>query len=1051
MYKAVPPTVNLTELEHEVLAFWDREDIFAESMRQSTGRPQWTFYEGPPTANGTPGAHHLEARAFKDIFPRYRTMKGYHVPRQAGWDCHGLPVELAVEKELGFSGKRDIEAYGLAEFNAKCRESVLRHVDEFTAMTHRMGYWVDTDSAYWTMDPQYIQSVWWSLKQIFNSGLLVQDHRVSPYCPRCGTGLSDHELAQGYEEVVDPSVYVRFPVLDGTLNQKFPNLSLLVWTTTPWTLVSNTAVAVKPTATYCVVAIQGEHLIVVRDLVEKLFGPETNSDGEMRYQILDTFDGKSLERLAYKRPFDLVEIPDAHFVILADYVTIDDGTGLVHQAPAFGADDLISCRAYGLPVVNPIEPDGTFNESVPLVGGLFFKTADSELTADLAHRGLLWKSENYEHTYPHCWRCHTPLIYYAQPSWYIRTTAIKDQLIEQNEKTNWFPETIKWGRYGDWLTNNVDWALSRNRYWGTPLPIWRCENDHLTVIESLIELSELSGHDVTEIDPHRPFIDSITLPCPTCAQVAQRVPEVIDCWYDSGAMPFAAQHYPLRNKDSFSDQYPADFICEAIDQTRGWFYTLMAIGTLVFKESSYKNVVCLGHILDEDGRKMSKHLGNVLEPIPLMDQHGADAVRWFMLASGSPWQSRRVGHSAIADVVRKSLLTYWNTVSFLALYARSAPWTPSDGAPPIEDRPVMDRWLINEANALALGVDQSLENFDTQKGGRLIAEFIDNLSNWYVRRTRRRFWEGDPAALATLHEALRVVTLCMAPFTPFITERVWQDLFRETDPQAPLSVHLAQWPTAISVDIQLRENMELARRVTELGRAARAASSVKTRQPLGRALISAPGWEDLSAELINEVAQELNVRDLLTLANTDGHLVDVNIKPNFRSLGQRYGKQTPQVASAIVSLNPELVVENIRLHGSIAIAVSGFDSDPVIHAEDLIVTESPKEGWAVASESGESVALDLEITHDLELAGLSRELIRSIQEGRKNSGLDISDRITLWWSSSDPLIVQTWETHGEEIASEVLALQVVAADPPPTSSTIESDLEVRLALAKLAT
>ncbi|MCF8550445.1 MAG: isoleucine--tRNA ligase [Candidatus Nanopelagicales bacterium] len=1049
MYKSVPPAVNLTELEHEVLAFWDHEGTFAQSLQRSEGRPRWTFYEGPPTANGTPGAHHLEARAFKDIFPRYRTMKGYHVPRQAGWDCHGLPVELAVEKELGFTGKGDIEEFGVAEFNAKCRESVLRHVDEFTAMTHRMGYWVDMDSAYWTMDPQYVQSVWWSLKQIFRSGLLVQDHRVSPYCPRCGTGLSDHELAQGYEEVVDPSVYVRFPVTSGTLAEKYADLNLLIWTTTPWTLVSNTAVAVKPSAQYCVVSFEGSHYVVAQELVEQVFGPSTDPDGSPRYTVEESFPGTELERIHYQRPFNLVEIPDAHFVLLADYVTTDDGTGLVHQAPAFGADDLITCRAYGLPVVNPIAPNGTFDDSVPLVGGEFFKSADTTLTEDLSARGLLFRMENYEHAYPHCWRCHTPLIYYAQPSWYIRTTAIKDQLMAQNEQTNWFPETIQWGRYGDWLTNNVDWALSRNRFWGTPLPIWRCENNHLTAIESLAELSELTGRDLSDLDPHRPFIDAVTFPCGECGEIATRVPEVIDCWYDSGAMPFAAQHYPQSPVDTFTDQYPADFICEAIDQTRGWFYTLMAIGTLVFQESSYKNVVCLGHILDEDGRKMSKHLGNVLEPIPLMDQHGADAVRWFMLASGSPWQSRRVGHNAIADVVRKSLLTYWNTVSFLALYARSAPWQPSDGAPPLEERPIMDRWLINEAHALSSEVDHALETFDTQKGGRLIAEFIDNLSNWYVRRTRRRFWEGDPAALATLHEAVHVVTLCMAPFTPFITERVWQDLFRSTDTSAPESVHLASWPAPAPVDNTLRQHMDLARRITELGRSARAASSVKTRQPLGRALISAPGWDELDATLIDEVAQELNVRELLTLSTTDGHLVDISIKPNFRALGQRYGKQTPLIAEFLATQDPELLVGALRGQGSVTLDVPGFETAPVITADDLVITESPKEGWAVASEAGESVALDLEVTHELALAGIARELIRSIQEGRKNAGLDISDRIHLWWNSSDSDVIETWETHGDDIAAEVLAREVSREQVPGTATAISSELSVNLGLQAL--
>jgi isoleucyl-tRNA synthetase len=1024
MYKAVPPTVNLRDLEHEVLALWDAEGTFAASMAQSQGRPEWTFYEGPPTANGAPGTHHIEARAFKDIFPRYRTMKGYHVIRQAGWDCHGLPVELAVEKELGFSGKKDIENYGVAEFNAKCRESVVRHVDAFTDLTTRMGYWVDMDSAYWTMDPNYIQSVWWSLKQIFNAGLLVQDHRVSPYCPRCGTGLSDHELAQGYEDVLDPSVYVRFPVVEGALSDKYAHLSLLVWTTTPWTLVSNTAVAVKPTATYCIVSREDQHYVVAEDLVESLFGSSLDEEGALRYQVMDTFLGDQLERVAYQRPFDLIDIPNSHFVILADYVTTGDGTGLVHQAPAFGADDLISCRAYGLPVVNPIAPDGTFMPETPLVGGEFFKKADTALTDDLRNRGLLFREEPYEHSYPHCWRCHTPLIYYAQPSWYIKTTAIKDRLMSENEKTNWYPDTIKWGRYGDWLTNNVDWALSRNRYWGTPLPIWRCENDHLTIVESLAELGDLAGQEISDLDPHRPYIDDITIPCPQCDLTAIRVPEVIDCWYDSGAMPFASQWYPQHNKEGFAAQYPADFVCEAIDQTRGWFYTLMAIGTLVFDESSYKNVVCLGHILDEDGRKMSKHLGNVLEPIPLMDQHGADAVRWFMLASGSPWQSRRVGHTAIADIVRKNLLTYWNTVSFLSLYARSAPWSPADGAPPVDQRPIMDRWLLAQAHSLSAHVDGALENFDTQLGGRLITEFIDDLSNWYVRRTRRRFWDGDPAALATLHEAVQIVTLCMAPYTPFITERVWQDLFRETQPELPNSVHLAGWPSESRIDTRLQKQMELARRVTELGRSARATSSVKTRQPLGRALISAPGWGDLPAELIAEVAEELNVRELLTLDVSDSDLVNISVKPNFRSLGARFGKQTPLVAAHISRQDATELVSALRTRGSISYEIDGVDGDAAIELADLVVTETPIEGWAVAADSGESFALDLEITRELALAGMARDIVRALQEGRKNAGLQISDRINVTWNSANSDIADAIHSHGTEIATEVLALSL---------------------------
>ncbi len=1041
MYKAVPAQIDLPAMEHEVLDLWDRESVFERSIAQAAGRPLWTFYEGPPTANGTPGAHHVEARVFKDIFPRYRTMKGYFVPRQAGWDCHGLPVELAVERELGFSGKQDIEAYGIAEFNDKCRESVLRHVDEFTAMSKRMGFWVDTQSAYWTMNPDYIESVWWSLKTIFEAGLLVQDHRVAPYCPRCGTGLSDHELAQGYETVVDPSVYVRFPIVDGPLADRFPGVALLVWTTTPWTLVSNTAVAVRPDATYCVVRTDGgDAFIVAEELIGHVFG-------DASVEILERFPGTTLERTRYERPFDLVDIPDSHFVIMADYVTTDDGTGLVHQAPAFGAEDLVSCRAYGLPVVNPITANGHFEDQVPLVGGQFFKKADETLTRDLKDRGLLFRRDPYEHSYPHCWRCHTPLLYYAQPSWYIKTTAKKEELLEQNELTNWFPPTIKWGRYGDWLTNNVDWALSRNRYWGTPLPIWRCADGHLTAVGSLAELSALSGSNLSSLDPHRPYVDDVTIACPTCRQEARRVPEVIDCWYDSGAMPFAALGYPHRNADAFDERYPADFICEAIDQTRGWFYSLMAIGTLVFGRSSYKNVVCLGHILDEDGRKMSKHLGNVLEPIPLMDEHGADAVRWFMLASGSPWQARRVGHSAIADVVRRTLLTYWNTVSFQSLYARTAGWQPTDGAPSPQDRPLIDQWVLSEAHRLARDVDDALENFDTQRGGRILAAFIDDLSNWYVRRSRRRFWDGDPAALATLHEALRIVTLCLAPFTPFIAERVWQDLFRPTEQSAPESVHLAQWPTVddSAIDTELAEQMALVRRVVELGRAARASSSVRTRQPLGRALVSAPGWSGVPHELVTEVAEELNVRSVDPLGDEIG-LVDVSVKPNFRELGNQYGKTTPVIAQAITSADPTWLVESIRTTGSAALIV---DSETIeVRESDVIVTESPREGWAVASDNEESVAIDLHIDDALRHAGVARELVRAIQETRKAAGFDITDRITVMWTSADPDIVAAFEVHGTEISAEVLAVAMERRDPL-AGHRVETELPATIAVERV--
>ncbi|MEA5118271.1 MAG: isoleucine--tRNA ligase [Propionicimonas sp.] len=1077
-YNAVPAAIDLPAMEHEILDFWKTNDTFSATLAKTSGGRPWTFYEGPPTANGMPGTHHIEARVFKDVFPRFKTMQGYRVDRKAGWDCHGLPVELAVEKELGFNGKPDIEAYGVEAFNARCRESVSRHVDAFTELTTRMGYWVNLDQAYWTMDPSFVESAWWALKQIHAKGLLVEDYRVAPYCPRCGTTLSDHELAQGYEDVVDPSVYVRFPLTSGPLAGK---ASLLVWTTTPWTLVSNTAVAVHPDVTYVVATEdvpEGETLVIAEPLAEKVLG-----EGWLLGQ---TFTGKEMELWRYQRPFELVEFPDAvggthtdagraesaqrspeakedlnqrneaHYVVLADYVTTEDGTGLVHQAPAFGEDDMAVCRAYGLPFVNPIRPNGHFADDVPLVGGQFFKSADPALVDDLRARGLLFRKLDYAHSYPHCWRCHTSLIYYAQPSWYIRTTAIKDALLRENEGTNWYPENIKWGRYGDWLNNNIDWALSRSRYWGTPLPIWRCEDDHQVCVGSRAELSELTGQDLSALDPHRPFVDDVTFGCPTCGKPSHRVPEVIDAWFDSGSMPFGQWGYPWApgSKEAFEAAYPADFICEAIDQTRGWFYSLMAVGTLVFDQSSYRNVLCLGHILAEDGRKMSKHLGNILEPIPLMDKHGADAVRWFMAAGGSPWSARRVGHGTIQETVRKVLMTYWNTVCFQALYARANDWSPSangpgdgspvrgsepitepsgNGAPPVAARQVLDRWLVSATNQLVLDVTAALDGFDTQKAGALLSAFVDDLSNWYVRRSRRRFWDGEPSALWTLHETLEVVTRLMAPLVPFITERVWQDLIAPAVPGAPASVHLADWPVADEevIDPALNQAMALTRRIVELGRSARAEAKLKTRQPLSRALVPSAAFASLDDELKAEIKAELNVVELGSFASA-GDLVDHVAKGNFRALGKRFGKQTPIVAAAIAAADAAALAAALASTGSATIEVPDLGSVE-LGPDDVIISERPREGWSVVNEQGETVALDLELTPDLVRAGLAREVVRLVQDARKSSGFDVSDRITLTWSPEDTAngmaVAEAIEAHAGLIADEVLAVDVARGEP----------------------
>ena len=1062
----LPAQPDLPAIEHELLARWNRSRTFEASLRRTAGAPRWTFYEGPPTANGMPGVHHIEARVFKDLLPRFKTMQGFHVPRKAGWDCHGLPVEVAVERELGLSGKKDIETYGVAEFNARCRESVLRHVDAFAALTTRMGYWIDLSTAYRTMDAQYVESVWWALKTIYDKELLVRDFRISPYCPRCGTPLSDHEMGQPdvYREVTDPSVTVRFRVTsvpEGT-NPRLLGADLLVWTTTPWTLVSNTAIAVHPDVDYVIARRgggpggawggrppagtggDGDKVVVAEALWPRVLG-----EG---WHVLATLRGSELLGAEYTPPFGLIPIADSHRVVSGTFVTTEDGTGLVHLAPAFGADDLAVVRANGMPVVNPVRADGRFEEGLPLVGGLFFKDADGPLTADLDERGLLFRSEPHVHSYPHCWRCGTALLYYALPSWYIRTTAIKDQLLAQNEKTNWQPPTIKNGRYGEWLRNNVDWALSRTRYWGTPLPVWECPSGHVTCAGSLAELGGLAGRDLSALDPHRPFVDDVTFPCPSCGLDAVRVPEVVDVWFDSGSMPFAQWGAPLRNLASFEDAYPAQFICEAIDQTRGWFYSLMAVGTLVFGRSAYESVVCLGLVTDEQGRKMSKHLGNVIEPMGLLDAHGADAVRWFFAASGSPWGQRRIGYSALDEIVRKVLLTYWNTVSFLVLYADAsgtggggsrpdsgaagAAWTPEDAifAPAPGSRPLLDRWLLSEVHACVRDVTASLEEFDTAAAGRRLAAFIDDLSNWYVRRSRRRFWDGPrtpegASAFATLHAALETATRMLAPITPFLSDYLW-GVLRPAD--GPESVHLASWPSfdPALIDSTLSSQMSLARRIVELGRSARSAAAVRTRQPLSRALVGAPGFAALPVELRDLVASELNVHSLEPLDPAGGELVTYTVKPDFRSLGRRFGSSTQAVAAVIRAAAPAALAHAVAApDGSATVEVPSVG--PVtLTASDLVVTQTPLEGWGVASAGGETVALALAVSDELRSEGYAREVVRLIQEARKASGLDVSDRIVVRWAAQDADLAAALGEHGPMIAGEVLAVSFAPGAGP---------------------
>jgi isoleucyl-tRNA synthetase len=1035
MLASLPAVPDLPALEREVLARWQRTGVFQRSLEATAGGPLWTVYEGPPTANGMPGVHHVEARVFKDAFPRYRTMRGWHVPRRAGWDCHGLPVEVAVEKELGLAGKPDIEAYGIAEFNQRCRESVLRHVDAFAAMTARMGYWTDLDHAYRTMDPGYIESVWWSLKIIFEQGLLVRDFRISPYCPRCGTPLSDHELGQPevYQEITDPAVTVRFPVLAPPPAGAPPQLAgadLLVWTTTPWTLVANTAVAVHPAQRYVLArkSGDGDRVVVAASRLGRVLG-----EG---WHVLAEFDGASLAGAVYEPPFSLVEVAGGHRVVTAGFVTADEGTGLVHLAPAFGADDLETGRRHGLPVVNPVRPDGRFAAGLPLIGGMAVREASERLIASLADRGRLFRSEPYRHSYPHCWRCGTPLLYYALPSWYIRTTEIKDRLLAENARTLWHPPAIRDGRYGEWLRGNVDWALSRTRYWGTPLPLWECSDGHLTCVGSLGELSGLAGRDLSGLDPHRPYVDSVTLACPSCGGEARRVPEVIDTWYDSGAMPFAQFGAPLRGEESFRAAYPAQFICEAIDQTRGWFYALMAVGTLVTGRSAYSEVLCLGLITDAAGRKMSKHLGNVVEPIGLMDSYGADALRWFFLASGSPWAARKISEPVLAEIARKVLLTFWSTAAFLVLYARAAEaggaggagraWDPGrvGEAPPAADRPPLDRWALAGLHTLIGEVTAAMEAFDAAAAGRRIAAFIDDLSNWYVRRSRRRFWAGTGSAdglsaFATLYECVHTLLLLMAPFTPFLADYLWGVL---RPAGAPDSVHLAAWPSAdpLLLDPALAGQMALARRLTELGRSARASAGIRTRQPLGRALVGAASFAGLPAALRAEVAAELNVRELGSLDSVPGGLVETVVRPNFRALGRRFGPRTQAVAAAVSEAEPVGLAAGLAAEGRVILPAGGADVE--VGPDDVVVTQRPREGWAVASEGGETVAVDTFVTPALRREGLAREVVRLIQEARKQDGFQLTDRISVLWRAGGEELAGALAEYAGVIGAEVLAV-----------------------------
>jgi isoleucyl-tRNA synthetase len=1035
-YRPVDARVDLPSMEQGVLEFWRSSGVFAKSVEMRRGGPEWVFYEGPPTANGPPGLHHVEARTFKDVYPRYRTMTGHHVSRKAGWDCHGLPVELEVEKEIGTRTKRDIEAFGVAEFNRLCRESVRRYVREWDRMTERIGFWIDLDDAYWTMDPGYIESVWWALKQLYGQGLLFQDDKVTAYCPRCGTPLSDHEVAMGYRQTEDSSIYVRMPLLTGPLAGE--GADLLVWTTMPWTLVPNTLDVVGEGIRY-VVADGGRAgdrpVVLAANRMEEALGSGARV---VRDVALDEVVGAR-----YRAPFDLVgpgspSDPEGdpaswRFVVVGDFVRTDEGTGVVHTGAAFGEDDLRAAREHGVPVINPVDGEAKFDERAGPYAGMYIRDADALIIEDLRSAGLLLFEGRTTHTYPFCWRCDTPLVYYARPAWYVRTTKFRDELLAANETVNWYPEHIKHGRYGDWLANNVDWSLSRERYWGTPLPIWICPNGHETVVGSLGELSELAGRDMTGTDPHRPGIDEITLPCPRCGQEARRVPYLIDVWFDAGAMPYAQWGYRgagSDGEDMFRRRFPADFIAEGLDQTRGWFYTLMAESVLLFGGSSYRNAVCLGLLLDGEGRKMSKRLGNVIEPGTVIDRYGADALRWFLIAGGSPWSDRRVSMEAFAQIVRQFLLTLWNTYAFFVTYA-NLDQPDLSAAPPPEDRPPLDRWALSRLHRATATVREAMDAYDATRAAKRIAELVDELSNWYVRRSRRRFWDparsggasGDKvAAYATLHECLVTVAGLLAPFTPFIAEELYRNLTAERDPGAPESVHLTDFPThdPALVDEDLERAMAVAREVVSLGRQVRTDAKVRVRQPLAEAAVHVGGDRAWLEPLLPLVAEELNVKGV-RFAESAQELSGWRAKPNFKALGPRLGRLVQEVGAALSRDDGTLARE---LAGGALVRVPVVSGEPVaLGPEDVELVQQPREGWAVGSDGTVTVALDLEVTDGLRREGMVREIVRIVQDLRKSAGLEVADRIALG-VESDPEVAAAVREFGGHLASEVLAVEV---------------------------
>lgn len=1012
MYDKVSTNLNFVEREKKVLDFWRENNIFEQSIEVKKEGPTFTFYDGPPTANGMPHIGHVLTRVIKDLIPRYRTMKGYKVLRKAGWDTHGLPVELEVEKLLGLDGKEQIEEYGLTPFIDKCKESVWKYKGLWEDFSGTVGFWADMDDPYVTYHNEYIESVWWSLKQIWEKGLLYKGHKIVPYCPRCGTPLSSHEVAQGYKDVNEKSMVAKFKSVDQE------NTFFLAWTTTPWTLPSNVALAVNPNEKYAKVKNGSEYLILAEALVPAVVGENAI--------VVENFLGKELEYMHYEPLFDFVTVTDkAFYVTCADFVTLSDGTGIVHIAPAFGEDDSRVGKAYDLPFVQLVDGKGEFTEEVHLWKGRFVKDADHDIIEYLDNVGKMFKVMDYEHSYPHCWRCDTPLLYYARESWFIEMTAVKDKMIANNKKINWLPENIGTKRFGDWLENLIDWGISRDRYWGTPLNIWECECGHRHAIGSIAELKEMSDNCPEDIELHRPFIDDVLINCPKCSDKMKRVSPVIDCWYDSGAMPFAQWHYPFENKEIFEDNFPADFISEAVDQTRGWFYSLLAISTLLFDEPAYKNVIVLGLVQDENGQKMSKSKGNAVDPFEALEKYGADAIRWYFYNNSAPWLPNRFYDEAVIEGQRKFMGTFWNTYAFYVLYANIDAFNPLDYKLEYDKLSLMDKWLLSKLNTLIKTVDKNLDHYRITESSRAIESFVDDLSNWYVRRSRERFWQKDMPqdkinAYMTLYEALVTLSKVAAPFVPFMTDDIYRNLVANLDKTAPKSIHLCDFPAVNEscIDHKLEEQMDLVLRVVVAGRACRNSANIKNRQPIAKMHVKSDIQLDKAYEEI--IMEELNVKQVIFTDDVRDFTTYL-FKPQLRTVGPKYGKMLNQIKNYLSEVDGNAAMSELETNGLLKFEVNGETVE--LTKEDLLIEATKQEGFESVSDKELTVVIDTNLTDELIEEGFVREIVSKIQTMRKEAGFEVVDHIGFYYDQN-ARIADIIERNKDEIASETLADEV---------------------------